>query len=178
VSARGWVEVDARPKRAAEHPDFVGGGAFYRPDQVAFSRYYHREKARLLLQPRVWDLIAVIFLVLTGAALASTWFTPAQLKAAWMSLPFIFPLMMRVCAWCDAVLGEKCERCGAEAREVAGKGSFEGAQLFRCVNPVCEFQFERHPAKVTHTICMGCVAKKKREAESETPAAMAKAVSA
>jgi len=163
-------------KRAENWPPadqqlFVGSvDGFYRPDRRIFAAGYLRERARMRRIQIASDTLSAIFLLLAALALLLTRFTPEQLKKAWLLVPFALPpMMIRVCAWCDAVIGEKCGQCGEEAAEIASEpgAAQKLRQRFRCQSKACGFEFERDPQKVTHGICPRCVAKKASERAAE-----------
>lgn len=62
--------------------------------------------------------------------------------------------MTRICAWCRAIVGEKCPLCGEEARLM------ENVNSYVCQNMACEITgFYPGMGGETDTICDECQAK-------------------
>jgi hypothetical protein len=65
--------------------------------------------------------------------------------------------MTRICAWCQADLGERCPKCHS-LKVVTGPSLIEGEPA-RAECRACGHNFRRGEGGETHSVCEGCRAK-------------------
>lgn len=69
--------------------------------------------------------------------------------------------MTIICAWCKKELGEKCESCGAQDRELSETKMPDGRVFYAC--SVCESSWLKGQSPPTHGCCARCQNKMKEE---------------
>ena len=64
--------------------------------------------------------------------------------------------MIRFCAWCNRIIGEKCSRCGVEATPLSADSNGPAAASMEFVCPSCGHRFSQGDGGETGGMCEQC----------------------